>query len=152
MFEAFFCYFSTSMRSSLFLVIMMIAHNSRTRERTRRGRWKGNMEEFEGGRGGDCWLRGNGAIQSATCCTTCKSGWVGIWHERFENVGNVWGRNPGWGYTGSHRSPTLIDALPSGHPFSRLIRYAGIRWAYSTPHQNVTIDNIAQSYFNIDTW
>jgi len=27
----------------------------------------------------------NGATQSATCCTICKEGWVGIGHERFEN-------------------------------------------------------------------
>ena len=30
-----------------------------------------------------------GATQSATCCTTCKKGSVGIGHKRFENVGNV---------------------------------------------------------------
>ena len=43
---------------------------------------------------------GNGATQSATCCTMCKSGGVGIGHERFENVGSVLGRHPGRGYTG----------------------------------------------------
>ena len=59
---------------------------------------------------------------------------MGIWQERFENVGSVLGRHPGRGYTGSQRRPTLIDALPSGHPFNRIIRHAGIRWAYSTPH------------------
>ena len=26
----------------------------------------------------------------------------------------------------------LVDALPSGHPFSRLMRHAGKRWAYHT--------------------
>ena len=46
---------------------------------------------------------------------------MGIWHERFENVGSVLGLNPGRGYTGGRRSPTLVDALPSGYPFSHLI-------------------------------
>ena len=32
---------------------------------------------------------------------------VGIWHARFENVGSVFGRHPGRGYTGCRRSPTL---------------------------------------------
>jgi len=26
-----------------------------------------------------------------------------------------------------------VEVLPSGHPFSRLIRHAGKRWAYSAP-------------------
>ena len=35
------------------------------------------------GGGEECRLRGNGATQSATCCTMCKSVSVGIGHERF---------------------------------------------------------------------
>ena len=54
-------------------------------------------------------------------------------YERFENVGTVLGRHPGRRYTGGQRSPTLVDALPPEHPFSRLIQHAGIRWAYVTP-------------------
>ena len=27
-----------------------------------------------------------------------------------------------------------VDVLSSGHPFSRLLRYAGNQWAYSKPH------------------
>ena len=101
--------------------------------------------ELEGGvwrnlRGGERWLRWNGVIQSATCCTMCKSDWLGIWHERFQNVGRVLFRHPGRGYTGGQRSPTLVDGLPSGHPFSRLIRQAGIRCTYSTPtHRDILI-------------
>ena len=53
---------------------------------------------------------------------------------RFENAGSVFGRHPAREYTRCRRSSTLIDALPSEHPFSRLIRHAGIRWAYSTSH------------------
>ena len=34
-------------------------------------------------------------------------GLSGNWHERFENVGSVYGRHPGRGYTGGRRSPTL---------------------------------------------
>ena len=83
--------------------------------RERRG-W-GEVREWSNLRigGGECWLRVNGATQSATCCTMCISGWVGIGRERFGNVGSVWGRHPGRGYTGDRCSPTLIDALPS-HP------------------------------------
>ena len=44
------------------------------------------------------------------------------------------GLHPGRDYTGGQRSPTLVDALPSGHPFSRLIRNGGKRWAHCTPH------------------
>ena len=44
---------------------------------------------------------------TATCCTMCKRGLVGIGHERFENSGSVLGRHPGIGYTGGRRSPTL---------------------------------------------
>ena len=57
---------------------------------------------------------------------------MGTGHERFENGGRILGRHPGRGYTGGRRNPTLVDALPSGHPFSRLIRHAEIQWAYST--------------------
>ena len=35
-----------------------------------------------------------------------------------------------------HGRPTrshAVDALPSGHPFSRFIRHAGKQWAYPTP-------------------
>ena len=45
----------------------------------------------------ECWLRGNGATQSATCCTKCKKGWVGIGHERFENSDSILGRH--WFFT-----------------------------------------------------
>ena len=54
-------------------------------------------------------------------------------HERFENGGSVFGRHPRRGYTGDRRSPTHVDALPSVHPFSRLMQHAGKRWMYSTP-------------------
>ena len=33
------------------------------------------ITEF-GGIGGDCQLQGNGATQSATCCTISKEGWM----------------------------------------------------------------------------
>ena len=39
-------------------------------------------------------LRGNDATQSATCCTMCKKGWVGIRHERFENSIAFWAGTP----------------------------------------------------------
>ena len=61
----------------------------------------------------------------------CKRGCVWIRHEGFENDDSVLGRHPGRGYTGGRRSPAVVDALPSGHFFSRLIRHAGIRWTYS---------------------
>ena len=57
--------------------------------RGERGVWK-NLRDG----GGECWLRENGATQSATCCTMCKRGWVQIGHERFENGGSVLGRYP----------------------------------------------------------
>ena len=56
-----------------------------------------------------------------------------MWDVRFENVGSVLGGHLGRGYTGCRRSPTLMDALPSGHPFSRLVRHAGEWWVYSIP-------------------
>ena len=80
-------------------------------------------------RGGVGECRGT---QSATCCIKSKSGSVGIWQDRFRNVGSVLGRHPGRGSIGGQRSPTLVDALPSGHPFSHLMQHAGKRWAYST--------------------
>ena len=62
---------------------MMIAPNSRAHKGeggSEGGVWK-NLREG----GGECWLRGNGATQSATCCAMRKRGWEGIWHERFGN-------------------------------------------------------------------
>ena len=41
--------------------------------------------------------------------------------------GSVLGRQPGRGYTRGRCSPTLIDVLPSGRPFSRLIRQTGLK-------------------------
>ena len=67
----------------------------------------------------------NGATQLSTCCTMCKRGLVRTGQERFENGGSVLGRHPGRGCTGARRCITLVDALPSGHPFSRLIRHSG---------------------------
>ena len=64
------------------------------------------------GGGRKFWLLGNGATQSATCCTMCKRSWVGIGHERFENSGSVLSRHPGLfsldykGYTGGRCNPT----------------------------------------------
>ena len=52
-------------------------------------------------------IRVNDATLSATCCTICKMGWLGIGHERFDNVGSVLGRYPGRGYTEGRRSSTL---------------------------------------------
>ena len=45
-------------------------------------------------KGGECWLRRNGASHSVICCTTYKRSWVWIGHERFENSGSVLGRYP----------------------------------------------------------
>ena len=59
---------------------------------------------------------------------------MGIGQESFENVVSVLSRHSGRGYTGGR----CIDALTSVHPFSRLIRHAGIRWAYSTPRPQGT--------------
>ena len=63
---------------------------------------------------------------------------MGIGLEMFENIGSVW--------VGILVSSALAvqvsqeagivprhNAVPSGHPFSRLMRHAGKRWAYSTP-------------------
>ena len=83
--------------------------------------------------GGVCRLRGCGATQSATCCTVCKVDRVGIGGERFGNVGRALGWHTGRGYTGGRRGPTLVDVLPSEHPFSCLMRRAGKRWACSAP-------------------
>ena len=35
---------------------------------------------------GPCTIRGNGATLSATCCTMCKRGWVGIGYERSSSL------------------------------------------------------------------
>ena len=80
-------------------MMMMIAPNSRARERRRGGGEGGIWRSLRGGEEGIADYGGM-VPQSAACCTICKSGWVGIWHERFENVGNVLGRHSGWGYTG----------------------------------------------------
>jgi len=73
--------------------------NSRARKG---GKERGNLRG-----GGECLLIGNSAPQSAACCTMCKRVSVGIGHERFEKGGSILGRNPGRGYTGWRRSPTL---------------------------------------------
>ena len=59
------------------------------REGRREGRWRRSMEDFEGRRRG-MLLRGMN--QSATCCTLCKTSWMGIGHEKFGNSGSVLGR------------------------------------------------------------
>jgi len=56
----------------------------------------------------------------------CESGAVGIGLKRYENDGSVLDRHPGRGYTGDG-VVHAVDALPSGHFFSRLVRYAGKR-------------------------
>ena len=90
-------------------IIIKIAPNSRARKG---GRWRGSIEEFEGRRKKRMLTTGNGATQSVTCCTMCKTGWVVNGHERFENGGNVLGRHPVLfslecrGYIGGRRSPT----------------------------------------------
>ena len=76
---------------------------------------------------GECGLWRNGATQSATCCTVCKRSRVGIEHGRFENVGSVLKAS-------RHIRHPAVDALPSVHPFSRLIQHAGKWLAYSSPH------------------
>ena len=96
------------------------------RERRKGGKCRGSMKDFEG--------RRRGMLRTATCCTMCKRGWVRIRHDRLENGGYGLGQHPGRGYTGGQRSLILLDALPSGHSFSRLIRHAGKRWAYPIPH------------------
>ena len=55
------------------IIVMMIAPNSRA-WRDGGGVWR----NLRGG-GGECWLRGNGATQTATCCTLCKrrTVWIG---------------------------------------------------------------------------
>ena len=47
------------------------------------------------------WEEGNGATQSATCCSMQKRGWVGIERERFGDGGSVLGQHLDRGYTGS---------------------------------------------------
>jgi len=73
-------------------LVVVIAPNSRAHKG---GEEKGGVWRILRGGGGKCWLRGNGATQSAICCTMCESGWVGIGHERFGNVGSVLGRHSG---------------------------------------------------------
>ena len=112
-----------------------------------RGGGEGEVWKNLRGGGGECWLPQNGATPSAMCCTMCKSGWVGIWHKRLENVSSVLCWHPHKGYTRCRHNPMLIEGLPSGHLFSRLIRHTEIRWAYSTPRWQVNqatkfIDNI----------
>ena len=76
-----------------------------------------SMEQFDRRRRG-MLTTGNGATQSATCCTMCKGlqTSVGIGHVRFENSGSDLNRHPGLfsldcrqcrGYTGGRRSPKL---------------------------------------------
>ena len=65
--------------------------------------------------GGECWLRGNCATQSETCCKMCKRGSVGIRHESFENSGSVLARHlclyslDCTDNTGGRRGPVLHD-------------------------------------------
>ena len=53
--------------------------------------------------------------------------------ERFENVGSVLGWNPGRSYTGGRLKSTVVDALPSGDPFSRLVRKDMVGVFYRPP-------------------
>ena len=70
----------------------------------KRGEVKGSMEEFEGSR--------------SRMLTT--GGWVAIGNQRFENGGSLMSRHAGIEVTQEAR----VDALPSRHPFSHLIRQA----------------------------
>ena len=93
----------------------------------------GSMVDFE--------ERKRGILTTGEWCNPdsnmCKKGWVGIRNERFENGGSVLSRHPGLFIldSESYHRRHAVDALPSGHPFSRLIRHAGKWWAYSIPRQ-----------------
>ena len=120
----------------------MIPRNSRARK-DKRGGMSGEGKG-ECGRiwteGGECWQRGNGSTQSATCYSICRNGWVGIGHERLENSGSILGWHPGIfilncrGYTGCRRSYTRRIRAAIGHPFNCLIWNVRKWWAYSTLH------------------
>ena len=55
----------------------------------------GGVKGDYGGGGRGIWRgeEGNGAPQSATCCTICERGCVRIGRERFENSGSIFGRH-----------------------------------------------------------
>jgi len=87
---------------------MMIACNSRARKEGKergkvKGKYGGNPEKQEG----------NGAIQSATCCTMCKKGSSGDWTQE------VWER---WQRFG----PLLIEGSPKTKLTSGTAWYRGV--------------------------
>ena len=57
-------------------VMMMIPPNCHARKEGRKGKegGEGGVGKNLRGGGGQCWLQGNGAAQSAICCTMCKRG------------------------------------------------------------------------------
>ena len=116
-------------------MMMIIAPNSHAHKRKKeRGEVKGEYGRVCGEEEGNADY--GGMVQpSQQHVASCVNGveW-GFCTRGLENVGSLLGQHPGRIYTRGRRSPTLIYALPSGHRFSRLIRHAGKRWAYFTPH------------------
>ena len=108
--------------------MMMIAFKSGSHkgERGAVRRLCGEMEEM-------LTVGGNGATESATCSPCIKAVEWGLatrglgWHPDLFNLGHCVTPVRLHSRLGQFHG---IDTLPSGHPFRRFMRHAGIRLAY----------------------
>ena len=100
--------------------------------RRRGGRWRGSRSL----RGGErCWLRGNGATQSARCRTIWKKGlqWGGLGKRGLRIVADFWPDSPG---LSSATSQTLYTCCNRDLThFSRLT----LKWEWDTKNGNGTL-------------
>ena len=80
--------FFKMVKNLLMVLITLISHACK-RWKKKGGVWK-NLS----GEGWECLLWGNGATQSATCCTICKRDWVGIGPKDLRIVAAFWAAIP----------------------------------------------------------